>query len=37
MLRESATWLLAVSATGELQPEIGRFPAYNVDFIQRLM
>ena len=37
MLRQSATWLLAVSATGELQPEIGRFPAYNVDFIQRLM
>ena len=37
MLRQSAPWLLAVSATGELQPEIGRFPAYNVDFIQRLM
>ena len=37
MLRQSATWLLAVSAAGELQQEIGRFPAYNVDFIPRLM
>jgi hypothetical protein len=26
MLRQSAAWLLAVSATGELQPEIGALP-----------